>query len=175
MSNEYFHTDDPEVLLLEIRNTKNEGDILVSASDYKLLFKHSWSIKDSMNANPKGYVSAKINGKHVKMHRYLLKVTDRSIIVDHHNRDTWDNTRTNLRKTTYSQNNLNITLSKNNSTGKTGLMYMKPSGTRSARWYALVRVNGKRYAKYFAVAKFGEEIAKKLANEALKQHNILSE
>jgi hypothetical protein len=62
----------------------------VDHEDYNLLINHSWHYKD-------GYALAKINNKEVRMHRYILQITDPQMVVDHINRDRLDNRRKNLR------------------------------------------------------------------------------
>ena len=179
MANIYVKTDNPLILLLQIRGNKNDGDIFIDKQDYDKIKNSLWYVKDSTNSNPKGYVAAKINKKTVKLHRFLLDTTDRKVIIDHKNRNPWDNTQNNLRKTDYSQNNLNITLSRNNTTGKTGLLYMKATSTSKPKWYCQIRVNGKTHSKYFSVGVYGEKQAKQNAIDCLhtlkKQFNVLSE
>lgn len=69
----------------------------VDNSDYELVMRHSWYYRD-------GYALTKINKKEIRMHRFILQITDPDIIVDHINRDRLDNRRTNLRPFTYLQN-----------------------------------------------------------------------
>ena len=69
----------------------------VSNSDYEMVMRHSWYYRD-------GYALAKIRGREVRMHRYILDVRDPMMIVDHIDRDRLNNTRENLRIVTYLQN-----------------------------------------------------------------------
>ena len=69
----------------------------VDNKDYELVARHSWYYRD-------GYALTKINNKEVRMHRYILQITDPEIIVDHVNRNRLDNRRENLRPYTQIQN-----------------------------------------------------------------------
>lgn len=69
----------------------------VDNKDYELVARHSWYYRD-------GYALTKINNKEVRMHRYILQITDPEIIVDHINRNRLDNRRENLRPYTQIQN-----------------------------------------------------------------------
>jgi len=69
----------------------------VSNQDYEMLMRHSWHYRE-------GYAIAKINNKEVRMHRYILQITDSETLVDHINRDRLDNRRENLRPYTPIEN-----------------------------------------------------------------------
>lgn len=69
----------------------------VSNSDYEMVMRHSWYYRD-------GYALAKIRGREVRMHRYIMDVRDPDMIVDHIDHDRLNNTRENLRIVTYLQN-----------------------------------------------------------------------
>lgn len=70
---------------------------IVSPEDYQMLVRHSWYYRE-------GYALAKINSKEVRMHRYIMNVTDPYLIVDHKDRNRLNNTRSNLRVIDYLQN-----------------------------------------------------------------------
>lgn len=69
----------------------------VDNQDYELVSRYSWYYRD-------GYALTKINNKEVRMHRFILQITDPNIVVDHINRDRLDNRRENLRPYTQLQN-----------------------------------------------------------------------
>jgi hypothetical protein len=75
---------------------------LVSPEDYPRVMKYSWYYRD-------GYALAKINYKEVRMHRYIMDVSDPEMIVDHKDRNRLNNTRDNLRIIDYLQNANNRT------------------------------------------------------------------
>lgn len=63
--------------------------------------------------------------KLILMHRLILGLTDRSIVVDHINRDGLDNRRCNLRACTRAENACNRRVSRNNNTGYSGVTARK--------------------------------------------------
>jgi len=153
-------------MILQIRGNKIDGDILFSKVDYDKIKIHQWYIKDKAKENHRNYVAAKIDNKTIKLHRYILDVYDRSIIVDHDNRDTFDNTRENLNKVTSKENNLNTKMRSTNTSGRTGVYYHKEQGTRAAKWVGqYVDIDGKKHSKSFSVKKYGNDEAFKLAEE----------
>jgi AP2 domain len=161
---------------LIISGNKNNGMILVDTKDVTMLRNHSWYIKDSNNDNH--YVACKMNGKTIKLHRFLLGVTERKIIVDHLDGNTFNNRRKNLRKTNSTMNNLNCKFSKNNTSGRTGVRYSEGQGNRSAYFEAQYRINGKSKTKRFSVKKYGYDEAFRLVEqfreEFERENNVLT-
>lgn len=91
--------------MLEIRlNGANAGGKFakVSTQDYESVKRHSWYYRE-------GYALTKIHGKEIRMHRFVMNVTDPNLIVDHKDRDRLNNTRENLRVVTLLQNANNRT------------------------------------------------------------------
>lgn len=54
-----------------------------------------------------GYIHSRINNKIICLHRLILGVADRKILVDHIGHTPYDNRKANLRKVTVSQNQMN--------------------------------------------------------------------
>lgn len=108
---------------------------LVDASDLALLSTTSWWAVKS----PYGFCAAtKIRtaeGKRrvVHMHRFLLGDPP-DLHVDHINRNTLDNRRSNLRLATRSQNKANSGRYRNNTSGYKGVSWNR----KTRRWYAKV-------------------------------------
>ena len=96
MSNRYFYNDRYACLV-----SKNGEHIVISIEDLPKSLEHTWCVSKT------GYAVATINQKTVKMHRWLLGVTDKSVEVDHINRDKLINTRDNLRLCTHKENGMN--------------------------------------------------------------------
>lgn len=131
--------------------------ILADANEYDLLRKYSWCISKT------GYAVANINCKVVKMHRYILGLSEPTEIIDHINGNTLDNRKANLRRCTNTENSRNCKLSKNNTSGASGVNLIKSSGKYRAR----IMVNRKEirlgHFKTF-------EEAKKARREAEKKY-----
>jgi hypothetical protein len=105
--------------------TANGNIIYADAIDYELISKYSWCISKT------GYAVANINGKVIKMHRFILNA-EKSQIIDHINGNQLDNRRSNLRICTSKGNARNCSVSKNNQTGAVGVS-RKKNGKYRAR------------------------------------------
>lgn len=99
-----------------------------------------------VNYNPSADVfyvmaSERINGKRktVLLHRLLFNLKNKEEYVDHINHDGLDNRRKNLRVVTNSENQQNSRISKNNTSGFTGVT--RKQGEE--KWTAKIRVNRK--------------------------------
>lgn len=114
--------------------TSNGKSFVIDAEDLQMVLSISWNIGKT------GYVSGHLpNGgrKNVKLHRFIMGVTDRQICVDHINHDKSDNRKSNLRVCTYSQNNMNRYTGSSNSSGSTGVCW----DNQHQRWRAFIGVN----------------------------------
>lgn len=163
--------------IIHITGNKINGDVLIDIEDIDLVKERSWYIKDG---SPNNYVACKLNNKTVKLHRFILGVTNRKDIVDHINRNTLDNRRCNLRIVDSTTNNLNCSISKNNTSGRTGVYYKEKHGNSTGGlWVAQCTVNFNKMCKRFSVKKYGYDEAFRLACETRKkweeENNILTE
>lgn len=160
--------------IIHITGNKIDGDIIIDIEDVEKIKNHSWYIKEGVNQ----YVAAKINNKTIKLHRFLLNITDRKNIVDHIDGNTFNNRKSNLRITNHCNNNLNCKFSKNNSSGRTGVYKIKGRNGRSDAWVAEGRKENKDKKISFSIDKYGNEEAFKLACEAREkwenENNVLT-
>lgn len=79
-----------------------KGDvILADAADEEAVCRYSWCVSKS------GYAVANMSGKVIRMHRYILGISDPHVFVDHRNHNTLDNRRENLRACTPAENSRN--------------------------------------------------------------------
>ena len=114
----------------------NGQTLIIDAQDIPLVKSHAWQIdKDGYLArsrrNPIGTVF---------LHREILGIRDRKIIVDHRNRNRMDCRRCNLRTATPTQNAANHGPFKTNKTGYTGVYFSRSSG----RYEVKVGYRGRR-------------------------------
>lgn len=116
----------------------NGAVALVDDSDYDLIVSIVWHCSN-------GYARGRVAGKYVYMHRFLLGVKG-ALKVDHINRNTLDNRRSNLRAATNRQNARNrIGVSKTSSFK--GVSW----STFAGKWRAVIMVDGRNiHLGYFA-------------------------
>ena len=128
---------------------------------------------------PDGYIRLGLLGERFLAHRVAwLLMTGHwpTSLVDHKDRNRSNNTWDNLRLATPSDNCRNAKVSKNNTSGCTGVVYRK----HLSRWQATIRLNGERvslghFAEYQDAAAarrraermhFGEFLPVKVASES---------
>lgn len=118
-SNEYLFLDD-----CVIGYTTAQEIFKIDIDDYEKIKAYCWG-KDNA-----GYISARINGKLVRLHRLVMN-PDKKLVVDHINRDKSDNRKSNLRICTQHQNSMN--------TKAKGYFFNKNTN----KWQARIALNGK--------------------------------
>lgn len=97
----------------------------------------------------------------VSMSRFIIDAP-KGKTVDHHNHDTLDNRRRNLRIATYRENARNRGKSVINSSGLKGVTWKKEAG----KWYAQIQTEKKnKYLGYFSTREAAHEAYKKAAIE----------
>lgn len=115
---------------------------IVSKKDFKELSRFKWSA----TSGPHPYAVRSLGVEY--MHCRILEKKD-GFVRDHKNRNRLDNRRSNLRHRTISQNGLNASLAKHNSSGVAGVSFHSPS----RKWRARIMVNRKEKAAYFDTKK----------------------
>lgn len=117
-------------------NRKHEkiAEALVDKQDVQIVKQHKW------RRSCKGYAitASKKSGKDttIFMHNFLFPVT---VMTDHVNRNKLDNRRVNLRECTNSENQMNILLRKDTSSGVMGV-----NRSNSGKWVSRIQYNKKR-------------------------------
>lgn len=106
---------------------------MFDAEDYEKIKNICWTV----NANS-GRVSSRINNKIIRLHRYILDITDSHIIIDHINNKPFDNRKCNLRIANKSLNGINRPKNQNNTSGYKGVTTLK-----NGRYMARIVVNYK--------------------------------
>lgn len=80
---------------------------VISGEDFRRVNRYSWHTSMSRGSGRKHgqpYARARVKGKLVYLHRFIMEVDDPLIQVDHRNQQTLDCRRSNLRKTSAVQN-----------------------------------------------------------------------
>lgn len=116
--------------------TLKDEEFYFDLDDYDLIKDHCWHI------TKRGYVATRDenkNGGRISLHRLVMGFPDKCFDIDHiHGKQSRnDNRRSNLRIVTRSQNNMNSALSKNNTSGVTGVIFNKNTG----KWSASIMIN----------------------------------
>ena len=120
-----------------IINSKKYGvkKVKIDIEDVEKCKQITWHYSNSKDIP---YICGKVKKKNIKIHRYLLNLRDRDLVVDHINRDSLDNRKSNLRIANYQENSFNRSLRSDNSTGVAGINYHKTNN----KWRAKIRYNG---------------------------------
>ena len=115
---------------------------LVDDDDFEYLNQWKWQANQKQNKRFYAWRGKKIDGKYkmIYLHRFILKLTDKKIFVDHANMDTLDNRKINLRICNRSQNAVNTDKNKINLLGFKGISFDK----RSNKYYSSICINKKR-------------------------------
>ena len=119
--------------------TSDGYEFLFDKEDYDIIEKYCWY------KNLSGYIVANTyqeDGKKkiIYLHRLILQLTDEDIsVVDHNNRNPLDNRKCNLRITTQQNNCINKSKQSNNTSGITGVYWVKSE----MRWKASLGLNNK--------------------------------
>ena len=109
---------------------------LVSDEDFERVSQHKWYA--NYHKSIKGfYAESRINNKIVRLHRFIMKVTDPKIEVDHKFGNTLDNRRANLRVCTHTQNNTNKPKRAGFTSQYKGVSFCK----RTKKWVSQIHVN----------------------------------
>lgn len=119
------------MVIIKILNI-NGYEILLNDQDYDKISKMTgWYIqKEQFNNSRTNYV---VHDKYGKLHRYLLKITDPNILVDHIDRNGLNCQKCNLRIVTCAENKRNSEILPNNKFHFNGLSFEKAKGNRQWR------------------------------------------
>jgi hypothetical protein len=145
----------------------NGFKIIVDDEDYNRLMKYSWAVYKSPTSTMY-YASTqslkKKIGYAISMHRMVLGLEEQKNmnIVDHINRNSLDNRKSNLRIVNKKENEMNSGVRKNNTSGYKGVNHRKDT----KKYRAYIFINGKqknvgnyKTAKEAAIA-YNKEIVK---------------
>lgn len=131
--NDYVVEDNSAFIILRNKYGEEVGRAIIDLDDLALCKQYNWYL-DSL-----GYARTTICGKKVRLHK-LLTASDKTILINHINRQKLDCRKCNLREGTYSLNALNKGIQSNNTSSVVGVTYhttYKP--TNAGYWYARYR------------------------------------
>lgn len=119
---------------------------LVDDEDYEELSKYKWNILSYTNIyvvrNPTKEEKKAGYPTHIRMHRQIMGVIlDSSVQIDHRNRNTLDNQRTNLRVSNQTQNLMNTEKRDKEATSIYKGVHWEPL---RSRWAASIRIEGRK-------------------------------
>ena len=135
---------------------------LIDKEDYEKVSDYYWS------ENNDGYIISHFEGKILRLHRIIMNIFDEKIKVDHiHGKETRnDNRKSNLRLCNTQQNAMNHSLSINNTSGVSGVIFDK----QTDKWMASIWFNNKniklgRYVNFEDAVKARKEAEEKYFGE----------
>jgi hypothetical protein len=162
--NDYIHIGNGETLIvLEDKSHKKIGYAKIDTLMHAKCKTEKWHLmkKDRKRSGHEGNTDYVCNANGVPLHRFILGEPEEGYVVDHINRDGLDNRVCNLRFATFSQNNMNKGIARNNTSGCTGVDWSRSVG----KWRARIKLKRK-------TIELGYFTEKKDAIKARKQAEI---
>lgn len=131
--NKYVINDKYAEMIIE---SKIHGIIKVKIDeeDLEKCSKLTWHYAKNKDSK---YIQTRIKGKMVKLHRYIMNISDRDLLVDHINRNTLDNRKSNLRVCNYQENSFNKSIRADNTSGIPGVSFHKINN----KWRTKIKYN----------------------------------
>lgn len=131
----------------------------VSECDFERVSEHKWTAN---RQRERWYVRARIEGKHITLHRFILNTPD-GLDVDHENNNGFDNTRSNIRNCTHRQNIQRCRPRSGGTSRYKGVSWQAAVN----RWHVGIYVNSE---KLFLGLYADEDEAAKVYNRAAKKY-----
>lgn len=135
---------------------------IVDDEDYEFLSQWDWFAHAGRNSY---YAYRGVGESHVIMHRVILNVTDKDLVVDHIDGDGLNNQKSNLRTCTKNENTRNSVKRKDNTSGYKGVSWHK----QSRKWVVNIQHNNQCWSKSFSniieAARAYDEKARELFGE----------
>ena len=127
--------DHAEIFLID-KNNEICAKALIDLDDVDKVKNIKWHRSDLQRST---YYCISNNSEWCRIHRLIMGVTDKDIVVDHINHNGLDNRKSNLRICTSGQNTCNCLTSKNNKSGHKGVYWSK----ERKKWCAQISINNK--------------------------------
>jgi hypothetical protein len=132
----------------------------------KLLKKYCWHV------GTYGYAQTNVD-KSIKLWHQLFFKYEGGLVADHINNKKFDNRLDNIRIVSARENNQNMTIRSDNTSGKQGVLYSIDKRNGNNYWKVKITDNNqKRISKIFSIKKLGNEEAKRRAIVCRKQLEI---
>lgn len=112
---------------------------LVSDHQYERVIKYKWC---AVNSRGKWYAVSKQKGRSIKLHRFLMNITNPKIEIDHINSNSLDCRDENMRTCSHALNVRNQNKRSDNTTGYKGVVWAK----RNKKFRVRIQVDGVRIA-----------------------------
>jgi hypothetical protein len=130
------YNDYAEMFLYDMKNNIVASTI-IDLEDIERINKFKWCL--SKNKYKKNYVITTINDSLVLLHRMLMDAPD-DVYIDHIDRNPLNNKKENLRNCTMQQNNMNLSLGKNNTSGVIGVCWH----SQANKWRSYIMLDRKQ-------------------------------
>lgn len=127
--------DHAEIYLID-RNNDICAKALIDLEDVDKIKSIKWHRSDSQRHT---YYCVSNNSTYRRLHRLILGITDKNVVIDHINHNGLDNRKSNLRICTNQQNICNCNTPKNNKSGYKGVYWSKERN----KWCAQISINNK--------------------------------
>lgn len=127
--------DHAEIFLID-KNNEICAKALIDLDDVDKVKNIKWHRSDLQRST---YYCISNNSEWRRIHRLIMGVTDKDIVVDHINHNGLDNRKSSLRICTSGQNTCNCLTSKNNKSGHKGVYWSK----ERKKWCAQISINNK--------------------------------
>ena len=127
--------DHAEIFLID-KNNEICAKALIDLDDVDKVKNIKWHRSDLQRST---YYCLSNDPEWKRIHRLIMGVTDKNIVIDHINHNGLDNRKSNLRICTSGQNTCNCLTSKNNKSGHKGVYWSK----ERKKWCAQISINNK--------------------------------
>lgn len=138
--NNFIIEDDVCRIELFDKNGNKTCDAIIDTEDFNLVKNKKWNFHKAYFPNTVGYVETRCRDVFVRLQKFLLGAKKHEM-VDHRDRNTLNNRRSNLRFCTKSQNMMNKRVGKNNKSGTKNVSWSKSN----EKWRVNITVNKIRY------------------------------
>ena len=154
--NLYILKEDYAILRMVRRHDNFTVDSIIDLEDVERCRHYAWYPHHDPN-KPEHLTYIKCGDK-IRLHRFIANLEDKSLIIDHIDRNPLNNRKSNLKICTVNENNKNLSKYRNNTSGYNGVRYCN----NKKRFIAQRMINYKLISKSFRTLKEAIEYRKYL-------------